>query len=59
MTLWDNDHGIDVNNTVRVEVPGREMDGLVDLLEGTVTEVAGHKGYLSAYEWFDLVLSQP
>ena len=53
MTLWDKDHGIDINKTVRVEVPRRDID-VVHILEGTVTKVAEHEVYLSASEIFDL-----
>ena len=51
MTLWDKDHGIDINKTVRVEVPRRDID-VVLILEGTVTEVAEHEVYLSASQMF-------
>ena len=53
MSLWDKDHGIDINKTVRVEVPRRDNDGVL-ILEGTVTEVAEHEVYLSGSEIFDL-----
>ena len=53
MTLWDKDHGIDINKTVRVEVQRRDID-VVHILEGTVTKVAEHEVYLSASESFDL-----
>ena len=52
MTLWDKDHGIDINKTVRVEVPRRDIDRVL-ILEGTVTEVAEHEVYLSASEMVD------
>ena len=48
MTLWDKDHGIDINKTVRVDID------VVHILEGTVTKVAEHEVYLSASESFDL-----
>ena len=53
MTLWDKDHGIDINKTVRVEVPLRDIDRVL-ILEGTVTEVAEHEVYLSESETFYL-----
>ena len=52
LTLWDKDHGIDINNTVRVEVPSWGTEGLVHILKGTVAEVAEHEVYLSASEVF-------
>ena len=44
---WDGDHGIEVNNSLRVEVRSREAEGVVYLLEGTVTEVTDDEVYLS------------
>ena len=54
ITLWDKDHGIGINNRVRVEVRRRESDGLVDILEGTATDVAGHEVQLSGFKWVDV-----
>ena len=51
VTLWDKDHGIEVNERVRVEVRLEEMEGVVEILEGTVTEVAVHEVYVSGSNW--------
>ena len=51
VTFWDKDHGIEINDRVKVEVRSRKWDGVVDILEGTVTEVAGHEVYLSGSDW--------
>ena len=53
MTLWDKDHGIEINERVRVEVP-RGTEGVVKILEGTVTEVAEHEVYLSGRDTLKL-----
>ena len=53
MTLWDKDHGIERNKTVRVEEWSWGGKGVVRILEGTVTCVAEHEVYLSASEMFD------
>ena len=52
VTLWNRDHGIEVNARVRIEVPSRGTEGVVKILEGTVTEVAGHEVYLSGRDTF-------
>ena len=49
---WDRDHGIEVNNSLRVEVRSRETEGVVYLLEGTVTEVTDNEVYLSGSDVF-------
>ena len=49
---WDRDHGIEVNNSLRVEVRSRK--DVVYLLEGTVTEVTEHEVYLSGSDVFHL-----
>ena len=54
VTFWDKDHGIETNDRVWVEVWSREWDGVVDILEGTVAEVAGHEVYLSGSELIDI-----
>ena len=46
VTPWDRDHGIEVNDRVRIEVRSRETEGVVDVLEGTVTGIAGSEVYL-------------
>ena len=50
VTLWDRDHGIEINAIVRLEVRSTEMEGRVDILEGTTIHVAKHEVYLSGYE---------
>ena len=54
VTLWDKYHGIEINERVRIEVRSREAEGVVDILEGTVTEVVEHEVYLSGSEWGDI-----
>ena len=54
VTFWDKDHGIEINDRVRVEVRSRKLGGLVDILEGAATEVAEHEVYLSGYETVDI-----
>ena len=54
VTFWDRDHGIEINDRVRVEVRSRELDGLVDILEGTAREVAEHEVCLSGSELLDI-----
>ena len=53
VTLWNRDHGIEVNARVRIEVRSREKEGLVHIFEGTVTEVAESEVYLSGSDIFD------
>ncbi len=54
IAFWDRNHGIDVNANVRVEVRCEELTGMVDIVEGRVTEVAEHELYLSGSEWTDI-----
>ena len=49
---WDRDHGIEVDNSLRVEVRSREKEGVVHLLEGTVTEVTDQEVYVSGSDVF-------
>ena len=53
MTLWDKDHGINIKDSVRVEVPSRETEGVIQIVQGTVTKVAEHEVYLSGSHIFD------
>ena len=54
VVFWNRDHGIEVNAKVRVEVRCRNIEGRVNIVEGTVTEVAEHAVYLSGSEWLDI-----
>ena len=53
VTFWDKDHGIEVNDRVRVEVRSKELNSF-SILEGTATEVVEHEVHLSGSEWFDI-----
>ena len=53
--FWDKGHGIEVNARVRVEVQNGNMEGMVNIVEGVVTEVAEQEVYLSGSELFDIV----
>lgn len=54
VTFWDENHGIEANDRVRIEVPSRGESRVVEIFEGTVTKVAGPEAYLSGYEVFDI-----
>ena len=54
ITFWDKDHGIEVNESVRVEVRLGGTKGIVHILEGTVREVAEHEVYLSGEDLLDI-----
>ena len=54
VVFWNRDHGIEVNARVRVEVRRGNIQGSVDIVEGSVTEVAEHEVYLSGSEWLDI-----
>ena len=54
ITLWDGSHGIEVNNAVRTEVKIAETEGVVAVLEGTVTEVAEHEVYVSGNDTLEM-----
>ena len=54
VVFWNRDHGIEVSARVRVEVRRGNIEGMVNIVEGTVTEVAEHEVYLSGSEWFDV-----
>ena len=54
VVFWNRDHSIEVNAKVRVEVRSGNTKGVVDIVEGTVTEVAEHEVYLSGSKWFDI-----
>ena len=48
--FWDNEHGIQEGDNVKLEVPSKEFADIVDVLEGTVTGVAGHKVFISGID---------
>lgn len=54
VTFWDKDHGIEVNERVRVEVRLGGRKGTVHILEGTVTEVVEHEVSLSGDDLLDI-----
>ena len=54
MTLWDKNHGIKNNELVRIKVRNGEIAGMVNVFEGTATEVAEHEVYLSGDDMFDI-----
>ena len=50
ITFWDKDHGIEVDNNIRVEV-SREVsrgdeENIVDILEGRATTISAHEVYI-------------
>ena len=55
VTFWDNTHGINSNDVVTVEVQIRSSQGIVDILEGRVTEVKGHEVFVQGMERFRTV----
>ena len=54
VTFWDETHGLAVGNTVRLETGSGTGDGVIDLLEGTVTEVKEHEVSVQGREFFDV-----
>ena len=50
VTFWDKDHGILVNDRLRIEVHSRASERMAYIVEGTATEVAEHEVYLSGFE---------
>ena len=43
VTFWDNTHGITNGDMVRLETPSKAFKGVVETLEGTVTEIKDHE----------------
>ena len=56
VAFWAKDHGIEINERVRIEVRVREEEGVVEILEGMVTGVEEHEVYLSGSERFELAM---
>ena len=50
VAFWDDKHGITGKDGVKLEVPSTKFKSVVDVLEGTVTGVAGHKVFISGIE---------
>ena len=50
--FWDDQHGINGGDSVKLEVPTENSTGIVYILEGTVTRVSGHKVFISGIESF-------
>ena len=48
--FWDDQHGITDNDSVKLEVPSRKLEGAVDILQGTVTGVAAQTISISGFE---------
>ena len=49
-TLWDRVHEMEVNQRVRMEVRSEDEDGVVvDILEGTVTEIVEQEVHISGF----------
>ena len=48
--FWDNEHGIKEGDNVKIEVPSKEFADIADVLEGTVTGVAGQKVFISGID---------
>ena len=46
VTFWDNTHGIMIGNVVRLETPSNTSQRVIDILEGTVTEVKEHEVFV-------------
>ena len=48
MAFWDNEHGLDVNNYVEIELQDttESSDSLVHRIEGRVTRVAEHEVFI-------------
>ena len=53
VTFWNRNHGIEVNERVRIEARSRETEGVVDILEGIAMKVADHEVYLSGSAWVE------
>ena len=54
VTFWDDTHGLLVGCAVRLEATSGTNDGIIDILEGTVTEVKGHEVFVQGREFFDV-----
>ena len=50
VTFWDNTHGITIGNVVRLEAPSNTSPRVIDILEGTVTEVKDHEIFVRGME---------
>ena len=49
--FWDDKHGITDKDIVKLEVPSTRFRGVSDVLEGTVTSVAGQRMSISGEEY--------
>ena len=44
--FWDTEHGISEGDRIKVETPNETFEDMLDVLEGTVTGVQGHKVFV-------------
>ena len=54
ITLWEADHGIQLDEHIRIEVRRGGGVEVVEILEGTVTGVAEHEIHISGHETVDV-----
>ncbi len=54
VTFWNDDHGIRINQEVRIEVRHRRRNHSISILTGEVKEVSGHIVFVAGEELFDL-----
>ena len=48
--FWNNDHGINEGDNIKLEVPSKAFKDLADILEGKVTGVENQKVFISGIE---------
>ena len=49
--FWDTEHGISEGNLIKVETPNETFEDLLNVLEGTVTGVQGHKVFVHGTDY--------
>ena len=54
ITLWEADHGIQLDEHIRIEVRRSGRIGVVEILEGTVTGVTEQEIHISGHETVDV-----
>ena len=53
VTFWDKEHGLEIGNAVKVELPDIPESLLVTIIKGDVIEVAEHRVYIRGSEVWD------
>ena len=50
VAFWDIDHALKSGQEIKIEVPARDIENLIDVFEGRVLSVVGHEVYLSGFD---------